>query len=289
MELKDLYVFLKVVQQGSFTKAAEEMYVSQPTLSKSLKSLEKELQVKLLERSTKSLALTDAGSIVYSQSMKIFQLVDELEVLLSDLKKVEFGEVKVGIPPLIGTLFFSKIASKFNTVYPNVTLQLTELGAKRIGELVEEGIVHVGFVVLPIDEQKFDTKVFIEDEFVLFVSDDHFFADREIISIEELKEESFILFNRDFTLHDRVIDACNTAGFNPFIAFESSQWDVIIELVAANLGVTLLPRAIYTKQSNPKIKIVKLSERMEWKVGVITKRNAYIPYAVQKFLLECIN
>lgn len=289
MELKDLYVFLKVVQQGSFTKAAEEMYVSQPTLSKSLKSLEKELQVKLLERSTKSLALTDAGSIVYSQSMKIFQLVDELEVLLSDLKKVEFGEVKVGIPPLIGTLFFSKIATKFNTVYPNVTLQLTELGAKRIGELVEEGIVHVGFVVLPIDEQKFDTKVFIEDEFVLFVSDDHFFADRKIISIEELKEESFILFNRDFTLHDRVIDACNTAGFNPFIAFESSQWDVIIELVAANLGVTLLPRAIYTKQSNPKIKIVKLSERMEWKVGVITKRNAYIPYAVQKFLLECIN
>src|SRR5690554_4268503 len=103
MELKDLRYFMEVVDYGSFTKAAVNTYISQPTLSKSIKKLEADLNVELFERSTRKLVLTDAGEIVYKQAAKILGSTKELHTLLDDLMNLPTGTIKIGIPPLIGT------------------------------------------------------------------------------------------------------------------------------------------------------------------------------------------
>ncbi|WP_042479276.1 LysR family transcriptional regulator [Bacillus ndiopicus] len=285
MEFKDLKSFITVVENGSFTKAANESFVSQPSLSKSIKRLEDSLNVELLDRSTRHVILTDVGVLVYEQSHKILRAVEELNIALDDLMNMKSGVIKVGIPPLIGTLFFPRIARDFHSRYPDVQLQLIERGAKAIAPLVDSGQIDVGFVVLPTDEKHFTVTPFIEDTFYAFLHEAHPLANQESISLADLKQEKFILFTEEFALHDYIIKKCRTAGFQPNVSYKSSQWDLIIELVASNLGVTLLPKSIYEKQMNSNVKIVPIEGvHLPWSLAIITKKNAYQSYAQKEFL-----
>jgi len=285
MELRDIQSFINVADNKSFTKAAEHSYLSQPSLSKAVRKLENTLQIELFDRSTRHLHLTDAGKIVYKQSQQALSSLNDIPMLLDELRDIATGEIKIGIPPLIGTLFFPEIAGVFNKRYPNVRLTLVEQGAKVIEQLVEEGQIDVGLIVLPADETVFHIYPFITDEFVLYVHCDHPLAKQHTVALSELQDEKFILFSEDFSLHTYIIDACREAGFNPAVSYESSQWDLIIELVAAKLGVTLLPKAIFKNQSNPQIKMIPLeTPSLLWNLGVITKKDAYHSFALKKFL-----
>ncbi|GAE25391.1 LysR family regulatory protein CidR [Halalkalibacter wakoensis JCM 9140] len=284
MELKDLRYFIEIVHYGSFTKAAANTYISQPTLSKSLKKLETELKVELFDRSTRKLKLTDAGEIVYKQGVKIIGATTELSTLLDDLIHLPTGNIKIGIPPLIGTLIFPAIAKNFGKTYPEVTLELVELGTKRIEHLVEEGQVDVGIIVLPVENSNFNILPFFKEEFMLYTYANHNLAKEESVNIKQLEKESFILFNREFALHKLTIEHCQHAGFQPNIAYESSQWDLIAELVSAELGITLLPKWIYAKMDPKSIQITPLHNPPLWELGIITKKDSYQSFAVRTLL-----
>src|SRR5699024_8218526 len=109
---------------------ATNIYVSQPNLSKSIKKLEETLCVTLFRRSTRSLELTDAGNIVYEQALKVMEATDTLSAKLDHLTHTPTGDIKIGIPPVICTLFFPNIVSEFKKLYPNITLELVEHGAR---------------------------------------------------------------------------------------------------------------------------------------------------------------
>ncbi|MBW8351631.1 LysR family transcriptional regulator [Bacillus sp. IITD106] len=285
MELRDIKAFIEVANHRSFTKAAENTYISQPSLSKAVKKLEEELQVELFDRSTRNLQLTDAGKIVYKQGQLAFSSLNEMHNLLKELVDVAVGEIKFGIPPLIGTLFLPHIASTFKEKYPNVRLELVELGAKLIEQLVEEGKIDLGLIVLPVDESIFNIYPFFSDEFVLCIHREHPLANRESVALHELKDEQFIIFSKNFTLHNFIINACKDVGFNPSISYKSSQWDLILELVASKLGIALLPKILFERQSNPTIKIIPLeSPTLLWNLGLVTKKGAYHSFALRKFL-----
>lgn len=285
MELKELEHFIAVVEHGGFSKAASHIYVSQPTLSKSVKKLEDTLDVILFERSTRSLQLTDAGELVYQKALKIMYAKEELEVALDDLLHEPSGVINIGIPPVIGTLFFPTIAKKFHQRYPKVSLKLVEHGAKRIEYLIETGEVDLGIVVLPVREEAFSIYPFAAEPFKLFVSQKHPLAKRSKVHLHELKDEAFILFNKEFSLHDLIINQCKTVGnFTPNIVYESAQWDVITELVREELGITLLPESIYEKMNPYRVTTVPLVEPPMWNLGVITKKDRYESFAVKKLL-----
>ena len=285
MELRDLKSFIEVASHKSFTKAAAHSYLTQPSLSKAVKKLEDELHVELFDRSTRSLRLTDAGRIVFQQGQKALCALGELDILLDEMKEVVVGEIKMGVPPLIGTLFFPGIARNFHDKYPKVTLELVELGAKRITQLVESGEIDLGIIVLPASETKFDVYPFIEDEFVLYLHEDHHLAKNKVVTISDLKDEKFILFSEDFALHDYIKQSCEEAGFTPEISYQSSQWDLIIELVSSNLGITLMPISIYYKQTNQNVKIIPIEKpHLYWKLGIITKKDAYHSFALKELL-----
>lgn len=283
MEFKDIKAFVEVANHLSFTKAAESSYVSQPSLSKAVKKLEEELNMTLFNRSTRQLRLTDAGEIVYKQGKQALASLNEVHLLLDELTKADTGEINLGMPPLIGTLFFPEIARIFHQRYPNVKINLVELGAKVVEDLVEEGQIDAGIIVLPTNDHLFNVQPFIEDNFVLFVHKDHLLSHLEAVDLAEFKNEKFIIFDKSFALHNYIINACNEAGFNPNISYESSQWDLIVELVASKLGITLLPQSIFKNQSNPAIKMIPLkSPSLKWQLGVITKKDTYHSFALKK-------
>lgn len=284
MELRDLQLFMCVVEQESYTKAAAVMYVSQPTLSKSIKRLEEELDVKLLHRTTRSVSATEEGLVVYTYAKRIVDTKQELDRSLQDMRDVQRGTIRIGIPPLIGTLFFPEIAKKFHQKFPQVTLELIEHGAKTIGELIHSGKVDVGFMVLPVNDVTFKTERFVDDDFVAYVHINHPLANKNLITITALQQEPFIIFSDDFALHDFVLRSCEEAGFTPKVAYKSSQWDLITELIALDLGVTILPRAIYEKQANPNVKIIPLAEPLVWRLGIVTLNGRYQSVALKEWL-----
>lgn len=285
MEYRALKSFIEVADHKSYTLAAEHSYHSQPSLSKAVKKLEEELEVVLFNRTRKQLQLTDAGEVVYQQGRKALTALEELPLLLDELKEVATGLIKIGMPPLIGTLFFPKIARDLHIKSPNVKIELYELGAKVVENLVQNGDIDAGIVVLPTDDTLFNVQTFISDEFFVFVHKAHPLAKQKNLTLEDLKEEEFILFSKEFTLHKYIISACREVGFNPTISYESSQWDLIIELVASRLGIALLPQSIFDKQNNDQIVMVPLqAPPLLWRLGIITKKDGYQSFALKKFM-----
>lgn len=285
MNLNDLRHFIAVVKYQGFSKAASKIFVSQPTLSKSVQRLEKNLDVTLFERSTRKLLLTDAGKLVYKQAIKIIDTTEELKTSLDDLFKVPSGMIKIGVPPLIGTVFFPKIAKGFVKINPKISLQLIEHGAKKIERLVETRQIDVGIVVLPVDERKFSVTPFIDERFQLLVPKKHPLTEQKKIHFATLEKEDFIIFTPEFSLHSLVKKLCGQrGGFEPNIIYETSQWDVITGLVAEGLGVTILPKSAADRTDSKHIEAIEINNPPMWKLGIVTKKGRYLSLAVRALL-----
>lgn len=285
MDVRQLNYFLEVAQHLSFSKAAEALHLTQPTLSKMVKSLEDELGVILFDRTTKHMQLTDAGEIVLGEAQEIMKLIQNMSSKLSDLMKIKQGNIKVGLPPVIGSLFFPKLIRDFHTLYPQIKIEFVEEGAKKVERLVEEGSIDFGFAVLPVDDQLFDTCPFVNRELKLIVYPEHRLAMLEQVSLIQLKNESFILLQEDFALHDRIREQCIRAGFEPEVTYESSQWDFISEMVANRHGISILPEPLCKKLDPTRIKTITIVEpRMPWNLALIWRKNKYMSYATRELI-----
>jgi DNA-binding transcriptional LysR family regulator len=284
MDLRQLKYFLEIAKQKSITKASENLHVSQPALSKMVKGLEDELGIQLIIRSNKTNDITDAGLVVQEYAQKIMLLVDEMSTTLNDMTNLSRGEIHIGIPPIIGSLFFPKVLAKFHQHYPNINITITEYGGARVVKSVEEGEFELGVAVLPIEEQHFDVYRIVEEEMKLLIHRDHPLAQKKFVELHELKNEEFIFYSEEFALHQIMWNQFINQGFEPNILFKSSQWDFMAEMVAANLGVTALPDSICNRITNAEIKIIKLRPTVHWSLAVITKKGRYISNAARAFI-----
>ncbi|WNB92139.1 LysR family transcriptional regulator [Bacillus sp. NEB1478] len=285
MDIRQLTYFNEVAKYKSFTKASNVLHLSQPTLSKMVRSLEGELDIELIDRSARQIELTEAGEIVYEQGKMILESLDNLSANLYDLMNLKKGKIKIGIPPLIGFLFFPRIIKEFKKQYPNIQLHLIEHGANKVEQEVSDGLLDLGVVVLPMDEGEFDIVSFISEQLMLFVHVSHPLSEKENVEMKDLQKESFILFSEGYALHDRIIQECSNAGFIPQIAYESSQWDFISEMIAENLGVSIFPESIEKRVDKTIIKAIPIvNPILPYKLGVIKKKGKYVSYATREFI-----
>ncbi|BCB06042.1 LysR family transcriptional regulator [Bacillus sp. KH172YL63] len=286
MDIRQLSYFNEVAKYKSFTKASNILHLSQPTLSKMVKSLEVELEMELIDRSSRQIELTEAGEIVYEQGQVILESLEHLSTHLYDLMNLKRGTIKIGIPPLIGFLFFPRIIKRFKEIYPNIHIQLNEHGANKVEQDVADGLLDLGVVVLPMDEDMFDVVPFLSEKLMVFVHSSHRLAGKDSVEMNELKDEDFILFSEDFALHDMIIHECRKAAFQPKIAYESSQWDFISEMIGENLGISIFPESISNKVDQSVVKAIPIvNPTMPWNLGIITKKGRYVSHAVREFIV----
>ncbi|WP_138416720.1 LysR family transcriptional regulator [Aquibacillus sediminis] len=284
MELRQLNYFLEIARHQSITKAAEVLHISQPALSKMIKSLEQELQMTLMVRSNKTSEITDAGMVVMQYAKKINEQLADMSTVLNELTELERGEIHIGLPPIIGSLFFPNVLSTFHNYYPNIKITITEYGGAKVVKSVEEGELDVGVAVLPVDRTLFHTYPLVQEAMKVVVHYEHHLASRSTVDLSELEQEEFIFYHEDFALHDIMWEQFIKAGYEPQILFKSSHWDLMTEMVAANLGITILPESICKKANNPNVKIIELTPYIPWDLAVITKKDKYISYASRAFI-----
>ncbi|MTW86140.1 LysR family transcriptional regulator [Virgibacillus dakarensis] len=284
MDIKHLQYFAEVAHTGSFTHAAENLYITQPALSRIIKSLEDELGVPLFIRSRKELIITDAGHILYKHAKLIEKQVRLLETELGNLFTLKKGHIRIGLPTIINSFFFSQLIASFHNEYPEVTFQLEEDGSKRIEEKIVSDKLDFGVVVLPAKHDVLDYFTFVNENLKVVVPPSHPLVNKAEISLKELKDEKFILFNQDFSLRNLILTACDSTGFRPRIVSETSQLDFIEEMVASGLGITLLPESISQELTSDVQTIAVANPIIEWNLAIIWKKDEYLSQINKEFI-----
>jgi len=288
VELKHLQYFIEITRTENFTNAAENLFITQPALSRIIKSLENELGTQLFIRKRKKLILTEAGQILKKHALKIEQQLEHLDEEMNQAFMLKKRHVRIGLPTITNSIFFSQLLSSFHQEYPEVTFQLDEDGSKAIEEKIINGLLDFGVIVLRKTNSQFDYLLFVKEKLKLVVPSAHYLAKRQGVSLDELKEESFIMFNREFELRSLVVSACREAGFQPSIISETSQLDFIQEMVVSNLGITLLPESICEELTNElanDIQTVNITNpTIEWNLAMVWKRDEFLSQVTKEFI-----
>ncbi|KHF37975.1 LysR family transcriptional regulator [Halalkalibacter okhensis] len=286
MDIRQLEYFSEVAKNLSFTKASATLHVSQPSISKAIKNLEQELNVPLFYRTPKKLELTDAGKAVLVNAKLVLESFYNLTTELTDTMNLQNGEVRIGIPPIIGAAFFSRFITHFKATYPKINIVLTEVGTLKIKKGIEEGLLDIGFICNSTNQANdIEITKMLKDPLMLVVDRSHQLASKKAVHFSELKDEDFILYRNDFSLHEKIIQECFRHDFNPNIVCESSQRDFMLEMVEATLGIALLPSKICNEINNRKIVAIPLEQsNLNLELGIAWKRNKYLSFAVREFL-----
>ncbi|HEX9288776.1 MAG TPA: LysR substrate-binding domain-containing protein [Anaeromyxobacteraceae bacterium] len=285
VELQALRYFVEVARQGGFTRASRTLHVTQPAISKMVKAFEEKLGTPLLLRERRSVKLTDAGRIVLERAQGVLDSLRVIEEEVVELSSLRRGRLRIGMPPIVSVAFFAPLLAEFHTAYPGIELALREEGSHQIEALIAAHELDVGAVVLPTDEKAFETLPFVHDELRVVLHPSHPLARSRGVTLRELASTPFVLYRPEFALHGHILDACRRSGFKPAVVSESSHWDFIVAMVAANIGLALLPMTICRQLDHRQVRSVRLSEPViPWNAGLIWRRNRHLPPATRAWI-----
>ncbi|MFZ6040594.1 LysR family transcriptional regulator [Vibrio natriegens] len=287
MDIKSLRYFVELIDQKSFTRASENLYVTQPTISKMIQSLEQSVAQPLIHREGRKFWLTDAGEIVYLRAKQILETMAQLNSELIDLNKLERGHLRLGIPPMVGPLYAGLIR-QYKQLYPNVELTIVEYGGRRIEQALIEGDLDVAITMLATQNRDCLTNLVL-DEYPIhaILPDTTSWSEKSSISWEELKEEPFYIYTEEFTLSDYIQSQCQQAGYSPQISARSSQWDFLVALVKSGVGVTFLPQPLCNRILDEELLIIPIQPSINWQLGVVWNQERYISKAAEAWIKLC--
>ena len=264
MELRQLEYFCAVSSLESFTKAANFLHVSQPSVTKTVQALETELNLELFDRSQKHICLTDEGAVFFFHAKKILQDVQAAKLAMKPFKVQTSGVIRFGVPPMVESYLFPNFFIKFQAANPTITLNLQECSdSNSVNEKLDNNELDFGIIFLTPDEHLENSLPLLNDEFYLCLSLKHKLADAEKISFVALKKEKFILQPSGTVQNLMTMQRSASAGFAPDVLLSTSQLKTIKELVSNNAAVALIPHfAITTSETfkaipiSPPIKFV---------------------------------
>src|ERR1700754_3508116 len=195
MELRTLKSFVEVVRQGGFSQAAKVVFATQSTVSKAVKQLEDELGLPLLDRLGHKSRLTAAGEIVYRRAIRLLAERDDLRAELEEWRGLKRGVLRLGLPPVGSATLFAPLFALYRQRFPEIEIRLSEHGSDRLNELLVAG----------------------EIDFAGLLPADPPWAGRERVTLADLRETPFILFETGFALNRVIRDACRRNGFEPIV------------------------------------------------------------------------
>lgn len=242
MELRQIEYFMRIYEEGSFTAAAESLYVTQPALSKAIKRLEDELNVALFEMSGKRLLITEAGEILYRQGKKIAEDYGNMLGLLNGLQSHEYGSIRIDTSFQRGALFWLyDTIEKYGEMHPKICFELVEKESQAVTRSVLAGEADIGLTISFGEEEKIsnlERTVLLKSNLWLISREDNPLISKKNIEYEDFK--GLNIFTTYADLNRSFVNECMKQGFQPNISFITTQLDMILSLVLKNRGVALV-------------------------------------------------
>ena len=238
--LRQLQFFMALVRRESFSKAAEDCFVSQSTLSSAIKELEALLQQKLVDRSTRRFALTPAGEDVAIRASNIIALAEDLALAAADRQPLE-GEFHLGVIPTIAPFLLPRATTLLRKAYPKLDLYIREDLTEAVADRLGAGLLDAALMALPYEIVGVDTIEIAEDPFWFVCARDHPFARKKTIQKDDLTECQLLLLEDGHCLRDHAIDACGLVDRQAAGSFGGTSLFTLTQMVKLGLGATLLP------------------------------------------------
>jgi DNA-binding transcriptional LysR family regulator len=248
MELRRLRYFVAVAEELSFNRAAQRLHISQPPLSNQIKRLEEELGVRLFDRSSRGVQMTDAGELLLEEARRIFVQVDQTVRTVQHVGYGEVGHLTLGFVPSASNEVLPPILRTFRDRYPEVDLFLREMRPDRVVHQLHNKQIDVGFLYLPLEDAALSIECVSREPLVLALAETHPLASEPQLDLRALADEPFVLparYQRMPGLYGQVTETCRQAGFVPN-AVQKDVWlmQTIVGLVAGGIGVALVPASL---------------------------------------------
>lgn len=241
MNLRDLRYLVALSEQKHFGQAASACFVSQPTLSTQIRKLEDELGVALVERAPRKVMLTPIGHDIAERARRIVHDVEQIKESARRSKDPEAGTVRLGMFPTLGPYLLPHAVPRLRARFPQLELLLVEEKSDVLLARLREGRLDAGLLALPVHDGQLHAEFLFEEAFVLAVPEAHPLAQRDSLSLQELSTQKLLLLEDGHCLRDQALDVCRMAGASDKGAFEATSLETLRQMVAANVGVTLLP------------------------------------------------
>ena len=280
MNIQKYLAFLKTVEYGSITKAAEILSYSQSGVSRMIHDIEKEWGLSLLERSRGGVRLTSDGMKLLPYIQSLCTEYDALQKQVQELKGMESGLIRIGTFSSAATHWLPNIIREFQKDYPNIEYELLLGDYTEIETWIQEGRVDCGFLRLPTLPE-FDTIFLEQDDFLVILPENHPLTKKEKIFLSDLGKEPFLLLEKD--KNTEISDFFRKHDFSPNVHF--TLWDdyAILAMVESGMGISLLPRLIL-KRIPYRVEVRELDVPAYRDIALVLRSQKTAPLAVKRFL-----
>jgi LysR family transcriptional activator of glutamate synthase operon len=284
MEMRQIQYFLSIVETGSFSAAADEHYISQSSLSKIIIAMEKELGVPIFDRSKRKVFLTEAGEAFLGHARKLNAAYKAMIVELDEYKS-NVDSFSIAAIPILTQYGIITFIAQFKDLYPNIRFSLEEIDGLNILPALDEHRFDLAFTRHNyLNHDQYASLEICKDKLVVMVSKKNRHANRFSISLKELSNDNFIVFDKVTDLYKLVMNECGKAGFEPTIFYSSHRKVSVFGLVGTNIGLALIPLKIYDYHQHPDVLAIPLDENIECNVVLAYLRNRKLPKAANIFI-----
>lgn len=240
INLRALEQFRVIAQEQSFTQAARRLGIAQPAVSMGLQKLERALSMELIRRDEKGFALTSEGEALLRHAEVIHRSVQNAQDDMEAIAGLKQGEVRIGIPSMLGSYFFPPILMAFRDKYPQIKLKIIEAGTRRLQEMLSLGEIDLGVIVADPIPDDLETRLLLKAQMMVTLPEDHALASQKRISFQAFLAEDLVMFKPGY-FHREVVDRIShQLGLEPQITVETSLIPLIKEMVARGFAITTL-------------------------------------------------
>jgi LysR family hydrogen peroxide-inducible transcriptional activator len=284
MELQQLRYFCAIVDTGSFSRAAQQTHVSQPSLSQQIRKLEDELGARLFDRLGRTVRLTEMGQVFLPRARTVLRDLETARSEVVERKETIAGPVLVGVIPTIAPYFLPPVLAEFSKSFPQVRVTVVEEITPLLLEKLRSGPMDAAIVALPLPFriQEFLSITLMEEKLYAVLPRRHPMAKRRSLALEELEDDPFLLLRDGHCFRETAVAACKRARLSPKIVFEGGQFGSILGMVSSGLGVSIVPAMALEKRAG--CRFVPLSdERAARAIGIVTLKGKSRTRAAQAF------
>lgn len=288
MLLRHIRYFLAVAEQGNFTRAAEALHVSQPTLSQQIKQLEENLGTPLFDRSGRTVRLTDAGMAWMRYARLALQDLEAGTRAIHDVATLERGNLRLAMTPTFTAYLVGPVIDAFYRQYPGVSVSIHEMTQDRIEALLAEDRLDVGIAFSQAQSVDILAEELFTESLNMMVGAQHpLVQQREPLSAQVFEQQPLVLLSEDFATRQFIDDYCRRQGIRPRVAMEANAIGAIIEIVRRGQLATLLPAAV--AQENAQLHPVRLTDVMPARRAVLLQRKDAYRSAASRAFIEVLH
>lgn len=283
MELHQLRYFCAVADTGSFSRAAEQTHVSQPSLSQQIMKLEDELGARLFDRLSRSVRLTDMGRTLLPRARTVLHELEAAKGEVIEAKDFIGGSVTVGVIPTVAPYFLPAVLMSFARRFPQARLTVVEEITPVLLDRLRAGTIDVALLALPIRGHEFDATPLLTEPLFAVLPKKHPLASRRTLFLKDLRKEPFLLLRDGHCFRDTVVGACDRARLNPQIIFESGQFSSLLSLVGTGMGVSIVPEMAVKESAS--CRYIRLADPEATRtIGAVVLRGRSLSRAHKGFL-----